>query len=78
MKNKYPILLFESEDYSIEKIHLNYRINIKCEKKNIRQGMERDWYSMDEFGLEGAHETANQTIDEFFNRGVKPKKPIGF
>ncbi len=65
-------LLFECKDYIIEKIKLNYRIIIKCAKRNQQQGIERNWYSSDEFGIDEAHKMADYAIAEFFRKGVKP------
>lgn len=74
-KNK-PKLLFECKDYTIEKIPLNYRIMIKCAKKNVRQGINRDWYSDDDRGIKEAHGTADFAIKEFFRKRVKPINPF--
>lgn len=74
-KNK-PELLFECEDYKIEKIKLNYRIIIKCAKRNQNQGIERDWYSTDEFDINEAHAVAKDAIVKFFKKGVKPINPF--
>jgi len=71
-----PELLFTCKDYTIEKIHLNYRIIIKCAKRNQNQGIERDWYSSDEFGIDEAHDVANEAIAEFFKKGVSPSQPV--
>jgi len=74
--NKENILLFKCKDYTIEKINLNYKILIKCAKRNQSQGIERDWYSMEEFGIEEAHNMAKQAIADFFKKGVKPINPF--
>ena len=71
-----PKLLFECADYIIEKIPLNYRITIKCAKRNKNQGIERDWFSVDDFGIESAHKVAKDAIEEFFKKGVVPVNPF--
>ena len=72
-RNK-PKLLFTCNNYTIEKIPLNYRIMIKCAKRKKRQGIERDWYCSLEFGIEHAHNIADMAIDTFFIRDLPPEK----
>ncbi len=69
-------LVFETEDYKIEKIPLNYKITIKCAKKESseRRKIDRNWYSDLEFGIEEAKNLAKYVINEFFRAGVKPLK----
>jgi len=74
-KNK-PQTLFKCKNYTIEKIPLNYRITIKCEKKNQHQGIERDWYSQDDFGIDEAHNVAKYAISEFFKKDIMPVNPF--
>ena len=69
-------LLFECDDYTIEKIKLNYRIIIKCAKRNKNAGIERSWYSPDEFDIKEAHAVAKDAINKFFKEGVKPVSPF--
>ena len=74
-KNK-PVLLFKCKNYTIEKINLNYRVIIKCDKKNQRQGIERDWYSNEDDGIEEAHRVAKNAIQEFFKKDIMPVNPF--
>lgn len=67
-------LLFKCKNYIIEEVFHNYRITIKCARKGA-QGIDRDWYSILEFGIEGAHEMADYAIEEFFIKDKKPRVP---
>jgi len=64
-KNK-VVFVFENHNYKIEKIYLNYKITIKCDKKNVRRGVERDWYSSPAHGVKEAHATAEFAMEEHF------------
>ena len=72
MKNKEaiearkPELLFDSKQYKIEKIPLNYRITINLVRKIERAGIDRECYSPLQFGLEYAHDTAKDMIERHF------------
>ena len=67
-----PKFIFECDDYKIEEIPLNYKIIIKCARKNMVAGRNRDLYSHEEYGLEEAHEVAKDTIEGYFKAGIKP------
>jgi len=71
---KTPKLLYTCDDYTIESIHLNFRIMILCAKRFANLKMERDWYSRPEDGIEEAHDTARYAIGEFFIAGTKPER----
>jgi len=66
-----PELVFKCREYIIEKIPLNYRITIKLERKCERYGIERDWYSILEHGLEYAKEVASQAIELHFTHRLQ-------
>ena len=63
-----PKLVFDSKEYSIERIPLNFRINIKkcLELQNNNSGISRDHYSNSDHGLEKAHEVAKEVIVSCF------------
>ena len=71
-----PKLLFKCKNYIIEKIPSNYRITIKCAKRNKNQGIERDWYSGEDYGLDEAHKVATEAITAFFRAGFSPVNPF--
>ena len=74
-KNK-MIVVFTDKNYIIEKMPLNYKITIKCEKKRLRQHIERDWYSDSDYGIGEAHEMAKYAITEFFIKDQIPVNPF--
>lgn len=59
-----PVLIFDSTEYSISRIPLNYRIYIKVPKKGLR--VSRDRYCSDEHPLSFVHELAKQIINNQF------------
>lgn len=63
-----PELVFDGTDYTISKIPLNYRIYIKSdlEKKIPNRAIDRDCYSDLDSGIEKAHTTARECIEEYF------------
>lgn len=62
-----PEKIFDSDRYSISKIALNYRIYIKLPKRSQYQAMERDCYAPLEYGLDYAHDTAEEMIMDYFS-----------
>lgn len=67
-ESRKPESIFDSEEYSIEKIPCNWRIVIKLPHKYSRRKIDRDIYTSDELSLNDAHESAKSYIDEFFYR----------
>lgn len=67
---KKPKIVFDCLEYTISKIPLNYRIDIKkyCSPKYPERGIDRDCYSDPKRGLEYAKQVANETIDDYFIR----------
>ncbi len=67
-ESRKPESIFDSEEYSIEKISYNWRIVIKLPHKYSRRKIDRDIYTSDELSLDDAHKSAKSYIDEFFYR----------
>ncbi len=67
-ESRKPESIFDSEEYSIEKIPCNWWIVIKLPHKYSRRKIDRDIYTSDELSLNDAHESAKSYIDEFFYR----------
>ena len=65
-----PIIVFDCKEYTISKIPLNYRVDIKtyCSPKNPERKIDRDCYSDLDKGLDYAKQTAGGMIDEYFVR----------
>ena len=74
-----PKLLYECPDYLIEEIPHNYRIIIKCalKKKEEWRGLDRDYYTHPEHGLEWAKEMADKEIKRWFQGGVSSYRAFG-
>lgn len=66
-------LIFDSKEYSIKKIHLNYKIDIKLPKKMGCKTINRDCYSFLGDGLDCAHKVANEMIGRYFTDGIQSK-----
>lgn len=65
-RGKKSVLLFDGKKYSIKKIKLNYRIDIKLPHQNNHKTINRDCYSPIENGIERAHEVAKEMIKKYF------------
>ena len=59
-------MLFESSKYSIQEIPYNYKIVIKLPKNKHSRTINRDFYSLPEYGLDFAHEVARGVITVHF------------
>lgn len=70
-KAQKPELVFTCREYTIEKIPLNYRINIKMKRISDKQGIERECYSSLKFGIEYAHETAKDMLEKYFTNKLQ-------
>ena len=67
-----PKLLFDSKEYTIEKIPLNLRVTIHMERKVERHGIDRDCYvPLDRGGLKDAHELAKYNMDKYFTHRLQ-------
>ncbi len=88
---KKPKIVFDCLEYTISKIPLNYRIDIKsyCSPKHPERGIDRDCYSDPDKGLDYAKQMAEETIDDYFvrdkgaystriNAKLKNKKHYGY
>ncbi|MDD3285581.1 MAG: hypothetical protein PHG95_03025, partial [Patescibacteria group bacterium] len=59
-KKKKSVLIFDSKEYSIKKIPLNYRMDIKLPHQNNHKTINRDCYSPIEDGIDKAHKVAQE------------------
>lgn len=66
-KKKKSVLIFDSKEYSIKKIALNYRIDIKLPHQIQHRTIERDCYSPIEDGVDESHKVAKNMIKKYFN-----------
>ena len=75
---KKPKVLFVSNEYTISKIPLNFKIDINpaLVRKNHVAGIDRDCYSDPSLGLENAHRVANYVIDTYFKRPINPRVSV--
>ena len=67
-EKRQPRLLYDSPEYSIKKIPLNYQITIKLPHHESHRSIDRRLYTSPSYGIEFAHEVANETIDKYFAR----------
>lgn len=74
-----PKLLYKCFDYIIEEIPNNYRATIKCacNPKEQWRGIDRDYYTHPEHGLEHCKEVVNLQVKKWFLSGVIPEQPEG-
>lgn len=70
---KKPEIIYNSKEYKIEKIPLNYRITINTERKSNKQAIERECYTSLKYGLEYAHEVAREQLEAYFTHRFPAK-----
>lgn len=65
-KKVIPTVVYDSPQYSIALIPLNYEIEIKLPKKPGFRTVGRFYYNNDELGLDFTHDNAKRIIEKYF------------